>query len=67
VFYFFNPFGPQVLRQVLEKIQTSLLSAPREVLFIYCNPLHPEVFQDVGIPRELVRLVPVTDWDLIRG
>jgi SAM-dependent methyltransferase len=67
VFYFFNPFGPQVLRRVLTNIQQSLSAAPREVLYIYCNPVHPEVFEEMGVPREALHLVPVTDADLIRG
>ena len=42
--FFYNPFGPQVLRKVLDNIGQSVADDPREVLLIYRNPVHDDVF-----------------------
>jgi SAM-dependent methyltransferase len=42
--FFYNPFGPEVLTKVLDNIRQSLVAQPREVLLIYRNPVHANVF-----------------------
>ena len=46
VFYFFNPFGSQVLSQVLTNIERSLQTFPRDVFLIYAHPLHRELMDE---------------------
>ena len=50
VFFLFNPFGPVILRQVIENIQKSLLENPRKAWIVYLNPLHREVVKQVSDP-----------------
>lgn len=50
VFFLFNPFGPEILRQVIENIQKSLLENPRKAWIVYLNPLHREVVKRVSDP-----------------
>jgi SAM-dependent methyltransferase len=38
VFYLFHPFGPAVLRRVLENIDASLRRWPRDLYLVYLNP-----------------------------
>jgi hypothetical protein len=40
VLYLFNPFRPAVLIPVLERLQRSLDSHPRDVIFVYLAPFH---------------------------
>ena len=40
VFYFHNPFGEEVIREVLKNIERSLAAAPREAYIVYLNPQH---------------------------
>ncbi len=40
VLYFFNPFRPPVWIPVLQRLQRSLNSHPRDVILIYENPCH---------------------------
>jgi SAM-dependent methyltransferase len=42
--FFYNPFGPEVLQKVLDNIRRSVEKHPREVLLIYRNPVHAELF-----------------------
>jgi SAM-dependent methyltransferase len=44
--HLFNPFGEPVLRQVLDRLDTSLRDAPREVLVFYRNPLHGRLLEE---------------------
>jgi hypothetical protein len=37
VFYFYNPFGEEVMAKVLANIRQSLEEQPREVFILYCN------------------------------
>ena len=46
VFYIFNPFRPQVLEQVVGNIERSLEENPREIYFVYANPLHEEILKN---------------------
>lgn len=48
VFYFFNPFGPDVLQAVLNNIKKSLELYPREMYCIYLNPKYRTVFEQNG-------------------
>lgn len=38
--YFFNPFGKDVMQEVLSRVVLSWQSANREVLIVYSNPVH---------------------------
>jgi SAM-dependent methyltransferase len=46
VCYFYNPFGETVLRDVVGNIERSLRKISRQVLIIYVEPLHRNVFDD---------------------
>ena len=48
VFYFFNPFGPEVLNRVLLNIEDSLKIRDRTLYVIYVNPVHKEQFLRKG-------------------
>lgn len=48
VFYFFNPFGKQILQDVLTNIKNSLLNHPRTIYCIYLNPLYHSIFEENG-------------------
>ena len=45
VFYFFNPFGTEIIQAVLNNIKASVKFYPREVYCIYLNPKYKEVFE----------------------
>jgi len=47
-FYFFNPFGPEVLRKVLDNILESTSRIPRNITLIYNYPKYAEVFNQAG-------------------
>lgn len=59
VFWLFNPFGPQTLRCVIERIRQSVNEAPRPIRVVYVYPKHDDV---LGSSRWLrctdVRTVP---------
>lgn len=44
VFFFYNPFKPEVLAKVLDNIQKSLEEKPREAFILYYNPVCLELF-----------------------
>ncbi|VAX36626.1 hypothetical protein MNBD_PLANCTO02-2053 [hydrothermal vent metagenome] len=46
VLFFFNPFSAEILKQVLNNLQSSLDKTPRDVIALYYNPLHANVFQE---------------------
>jgi len=48
IFYFYNPFGPDILMKVVENIRRSLQAFPRPAYFLYLNPFHREVFDQAG-------------------
>lgn len=48
VFYFYNPFGPTVFNEVLDRVQESLERHPRQCWFAYTVVRHPEVFGERG-------------------
>lgn len=45
VFYFYNPFGPRVLKRVLDNIKTSLDQEPRDAWLLYVNAVHRDVMR----------------------
>jgi len=45
VFYFFNPFGAEIIKTVLNNIKNSVQKNPREIYCIYLNPKYSEVFE----------------------
>ncbi len=49
VFYFFNPFGEEVLQKVIDNIKESVKQHPRKVYCIYLNPKFKAVFEENGI------------------
>lgn len=48
VFYFFNPFGEDILLQVINNIKESVKQHPRKVYCIYLNPKYKSVFDKNG-------------------
>ncbi len=45
VFYFFNPFGEEVLEKVIFNIKKSVQKYPRKIYCIYLNPKYKAVFE----------------------
>lgn len=48
VFYFFNPFGEEIMRQVTANIRESVKLYPRTVYCVYLNPKYRSVFEEEG-------------------
>lgn len=48
VFYFFNPFGEEILQQVIDNIKESVKQHPRKIYCIYLNPKYKAVFEKNG-------------------
>lgn len=48
VFYFFNPFGEEILLQVINNIKVSVKENPRKIYCIYLNPKYKSVFDENG-------------------
>jgi SAM-dependent methyltransferase len=48
VFYFFNPFGEDVMQKVVENIKESVKLNPRKIYCIYLNPKYKSVFEKNG-------------------
>jgi SAM-dependent methyltransferase len=48
VFYFFNPFGEEVLQKVIDNIKESVKQHPMKVYCIYLNPKYKAVFEENG-------------------
>lgn len=48
VFYFFNPFGEDILQQVIHNIKESVKEHPRKIYCIYLNPKYKSVFDKNG-------------------
>ncbi len=45
VFYFFNPFGEDILQMVIQNIKESLRQHPRKIYCVYLNPKYQTVFE----------------------
>jgi len=48
VFYFFNPFGNEVLQLVLNNMKESVKHHPRKIYCLYLNPKYKTVFDEAG-------------------
>lgn len=48
VFYFFNPFGEDIMQHVINNIKESLKLNPRKIYCIYLNPKYKAVFEKNG-------------------
>lgn len=48
VFYFFNPFGEEIMQQVIDHIKESVKLNPRKIYCIYLNPKYKAVFEKNG-------------------
>jgi hypothetical protein len=46
VLYFFNPFRPPVFVPVLQRLQRSIDSHPREVIMLYETPCHADLVEE---------------------
>jgi 16S rRNA G966 N2-methylase RsmD len=55
VFYFFNPFGDQVLAEVVSNIEESYHRRPRKMFFLYVNPHGAHVLHSRTFARLLER------------
>ena len=54
VFYFFNPFGVDILTKVLKSILLSKKNFPRDIYCLYLNPKYKKVFEELGIKEHFV-------------
>jgi len=48
VFYFFNPFGEDILQLVINNIKASIKANPRKIYCVYLNPKYKAVFEKNG-------------------
>jgi SAM-dependent methyltransferase len=48
-FYFFNPFGEEVMRSTMRNIVRSIDRRPRDATLIYCNPRSKQCIEETGI------------------
>ena len=51
VFYFFNPFGKDIIQKVIQNIKESLKQNPRKIYCIYLNPKYKSVFDHSGFKQ----------------
>lgn len=49
VIFFFNPFDEIVMEQIIINIRQSLRTYPRKIYVAYINPVHKELFIDIGL------------------
>jgi len=54
VLYFFNPFGHEVMARVLENVRRSFEEDPREMILVYVNPRHRDVFDRADFLKSTV-------------
>lgn len=45
IYFFFNPFGAETMRDTMENIKNSLAHNPRSIRIIYYNPVHEDVLE----------------------
>lgn len=48
VLYLFNPFGAEILRDVVANLESSLRAVPRRVYILYVKPVHRRVLEESG-------------------
>lgn len=63
VFYFFNPFGENIMQQVVLNIIKSVRDNPREVTCIYLNPKYKAVFDQNGFKK----IKEIKSWRYLEG
>lgn len=51
VFYFFNPFGKDIMQKVIQNIKESLKQNPRKIYCIYLNPKYKSIFDNSGFKQ----------------
>jgi len=49
VFYMYNPFSGNIMKNVLKQISHSLKETPRDILLIYFNPIFHSIVTESGI------------------
>lgn len=54
VLFFFNPFGADVMRRVVERVSASLAADPRPMTVVYCNDAHASLWANVAGLRRTV-------------
>jgi SAM-dependent methyltransferase len=54
VFFFFNPFGEELLVSTVARIEQSAIKNPRAVLVVYLNPQFPHAFDPKRFRKVLV-------------
>lgn len=52
VFYFFNPFGRSVLKEVIQKLKDSQNQRNRDIRVVYYRPLFSDLFDGAGFELE---------------
>ncbi len=57
--YLYNPFGENILRQVLERLRAAQRRLPREIRIAYVNPVYDNVFAESGWLSRYDRWEPV--------
>jgi hypothetical protein len=65
VVYIFHSFDAEVMRAVLTNIKQSIALYPRDVRFIYYNPVHADVFNEFGFKNRTIFVE--YDWDKMFG
>ena len=61
LFYFFNPFSTRIFRQVLERIDESYKSNPREILiFFYYSTIEYKLYLPTEPHLELIKTIDFT-------
>ena len=48
VFYFFNPFGPDIMQLVINNLNESVKLYPRVIYCLYLNPKYKSIFEKNG-------------------
>ena len=48
VFYFYNPFGKQVFKEVIHKIKASQVQRKRDIWAVYYHPVFGNLFEKAG-------------------
>ena len=52
VFYFYNPFGKEIFKKVIQKIKDSQIEHNREIWVAYYHPVFGKLFVDAGFIME---------------
>lgn len=60
IFYMFHPFGPNVLYQVLKKLENGFIKNHRNIRIVYVNPVHEIILEECRWLEEVDRWKPGT-------